>query len=50
MDEPLTNEKEINSELTGLNKGEKNKRKQLIIIGAIIGGILLIIIIVFISV
>ena len=32
MNEPLSND-EINSELTGLNKGEKDKKKKLIITG-----------------
>ena len=39
MDEPLKGE-ELNSELTGLNKGEKQQKKKLLIIGAILSTLL----------
>jgi len=47
MDEPIT-KNDINSELTGLNKGEKEKRRKQIIIGAAVGGIFFILIIIMI--
>ena len=46
MEEPITQE-ELNSELTGLNKGEKEERKKQIIIG-IVAFVLLLAIIIFI--
>ena len=36
-DEPI-NKEEISSELTGLNKGDKSRKKKQIIIGLSIGG------------
>ena len=46
MDEPITSE-ELNSELTGVNKGEKEERKKQLIIG-IVAAVLLLSIIIFI--
>ena len=44
MEEPINGE-ELNSELTGLNKGEKEQKKKLFIIGAILTALFIIMLI-----
>ena len=44
MDETLNGE-ELNSELTGLNKGEKEQKKKLLIIGAILSALFIVILV-----
>ena len=50
MDEENIISNEINSELTGLNKGEKEKNKKKIIIGASCAAMLIIVVIIIIIV
>ena len=49
MDDDLPLEGEINSELTGLNKGEKNTKKKRIIVAIIFGGLLVVLFVVLIT-
>ena len=49
MDEPITQE-EISSELTGLNKGQKEQKRKELIMGIIFGSIFLVVIIIIIIV
>ena len=43
MEEQPMNKGELSSELTGLNKGEKQRKKEQLMIGLLIGGGLLIV-------